>query len=247
MTAPDYSDIERIGYTVHPAAERFDPYTDAELDRLVESVRRVGVLNPISVDDYDGAIVDGVHRARAVARIRGEGGKVFLPSRRVPAGADLHEYARANNDIRRHRPPGAVALAEGEKPRHPGGDPTTREGGNFATLSEAEARTGLSRKTLQHGRKVADLAAEEVKQAVRSGEVKVSDAAAVADLPHAEQRDALAKVDSGDARTLRQAAAPALEPEPEGAVDRNPPAAGRGRPVGSLTRGIPRAPVRLPG
>lgn len=213
MTAPDYSDLDRIGYQVHPVAARFDPYTDAELDALAESIKHNGVLNPITLTQDDGRIVDGVHRARAVAHLRAHGEKVFLPARRLPDHADPYEYARANNDIRRHRPT-VLEAARMTTTDNTGGRPETSENSEVMTRKQAAEKAGVSPDTITHARKVVEKSPEPVQDAVEAGAVSVSDAAAVADLPHEAQTDALAKVEAGEARTLKQAAAPVAEPEP---------------------------------
>ena len=215
-TAPDYSDLDRIGYQVHPAAEAFDPYTDAELDALVENIRAHGVLNPITLSQDDGSIIDGVHRARAVARIRAEGGKEFLPARRLPDGRDPVEWAKANNDIRRHRPTVLEAAAlTTTKPT--GGRPETSENSEVLTRKQAAEKAGVSPDTITHARKVVEKSPPEVQEAVEDGLVSVSDAAAVADQPETVQLHALADVAAGTHRTLKKAAqanVEASQPEP---------------------------------
>ena len=217
MTAPDYSDLDRIGYRVHPAAAAFDPYTDAELDALTENIRAHGVLNPITLDSYDAGarIIDGVHRARAVARIRAEGGKEFLPARRLPDGWDPAEWARANNDIRRHRPTVLEAAAlTTTKPT--GGRPETGEISPVMTRRQAAEKAGVSEDTIKHARKVVEKSPPEVQEAVEDGLVSVSDAASVADQPETAQLHALADVAAGTHRTLKKAAQANVEaPQPE--------------------------------
>lgn len=62
-------------------------------------------------------------------------------------------------------------------------------------------------RSIQRAETVTDHAAPEVAAAVNAGTVKVSDAAAVAKLSKKQQRAALKAVESGAAKTLKEAAA----------------------------------------
>jgi hypothetical protein len=73
---------------------------------------------------------------------------------------------------------------------------------------EAAALLNVSGRTVQAAKKVTENADASVQQAVVNGEVSVSDAAKIVDLPKKKQRAAVKKVQSGKAKTLAKAAAP---------------------------------------
>lgn len=108
----------------------------------------------------------------------------------------------------------ALALAARPKVRaKPGPKPNGELSENFPiTQAEAAEAAGVSDKTLRFAEKVAENAAAAVVHAVEQGEVSVSDAASVADLPKSEQTAALKAVKSGKAKTLRAAVKPKPKP-----------------------------------
>ncbi|MGH7138529.1 MAG: hypothetical protein ACREHD_22500, partial [Pirellulales bacterium] len=80
-----------------------------------------------------------------------------------------------------------------------------QEPGRTASGQAAEL-LNVSERSVYTASRVLKSADEQVIAAVESGDVAVSDAASIADLPKDEQRQALASKRQGRARTLRQAA-----------------------------------------
>lgn len=86
----------KIGaYDVHPAALEWPALSPADLDALTESIRAVGQRETVKL--LDGAIVDGVHRARAC-----EAAGVAVKVTDLPADTDPWEYSATVNGRRRH-------------------------------------------------------------------------------------------------------------------------------------------------
>jgi hypothetical protein len=72
--------------------------------------------------------------------------------------------------------------------------------------TELAEEAGIGRTTMKRADKVNEQGAKAVKDAVIAGDVSVSDAASIVDLPKAEQAKAVKEVKSGKAKTLKAAA-----------------------------------------
>ena len=81
-------------------------------------------------------------------------------------------------------------------------------------IRQAAEVAGSSERSAFRAEKVIEHGAKAVVQAVTAGDVSVSDAAAVADLPKSEQTEALKLVRDGKAKTLKAAAEMKDEPTP---------------------------------
>ena len=82
--------------TQHPLAKRFRPFTSAELQRLRDSVTRLGVLEPVTI--LHGMVLDGWHRF-SVARELG----LDCPTAEYSGSAeDIELWLSAKNEARRH-------------------------------------------------------------------------------------------------------------------------------------------------
>lgn len=102
---------------------------------------------------------------------------------------------------------------------------------------------GVSERTLGYARKVTNHGVQELRDAVMQGEVAVSAAAAVADLPEAQQRTVLAggaQAVKDAARQAREAAKPAVPAAPAPPVAPAPPAV-QPAPLAPATPAIPYA------
>ena len=118
---------------------------------------------------FDGQILDGRNR--------------YLAARKAGQGVPAVEYLLANpeaavfslNDMRRHMPTGARALSAAESV-------TTERGANqhvqnCTSSSDAAENFGVSRRTVETAKPVAEHGSVELKQAVRSGDVPIHVAA----------------------------------------------------------------------
>jgi ParB-like chromosome segregation protein Spo0J len=104
-------------FAVHPAAEVF-PLIDGEaFERLVESIRKHGVQNPVV---YSGnTLLDGRNRIRAVERLAAEGVNVLLPCTEWDGYCEMSavEWITAQNLDRRHLTEDARAMIGAELAR----------------------------------------------------------------------------------------------------------------------------------
>lgn len=83
---------------VHPVANIVPMMSAAEYQRLVASIRKVGQLDPIMIND-GGLIIDGRNRYRACMALKV---KPIFKSLRLREGVSLLEYVLAKNIDRRH-------------------------------------------------------------------------------------------------------------------------------------------------
>ena len=222
------------GYPGHPAAALCPLLADdsAEFLALVESIRYLGLLDPVVL--LDGQILDGRNRARACAA-------AGVPLRTVewegsPGGSPT-AWALARNVERRHLTPSqraAIALdalplfeaeaAErrtrraatrgGEEPSILSGPrgPHARTKGNPApdrARDRAAQAAGTSGRSVDRARDVA-ATAPDLMPAVRAGSLPLGRAAAVARLPVQQRAAVLAAVERGEkpAAAAKAAAAP---------------------------------------
>ena len=90
------------GYPVHPAASRFPPMPDDEFKELIASVERDGVAVPVEI--FEGRLIDGRHRARAVEHLRARGAVIDLPivEWQPKPGATVEGRVAQHNLLRRH-------------------------------------------------------------------------------------------------------------------------------------------------
>ncbi len=120
------------------------------------------------------------------------------------------QFGRRNLDASQR----AIAYAKLPRNSH-GGERKADQVANLPLDKLAES-AGVSKRTMQDAAKVVDNAPAAIVKAVQAGDVKVSDAAAIAELPKAEQTAALKAVKQGKAKTLRAATAePAEETKAE--------------------------------
>lgn len=105
----------------------------------------------------------------------------------------------------------ALAVAEWKKNRRKQGQPAENRLNSTISLDGMAKVAGVGRSTMIAATKVADKSPPQIVKAVAAGEVKVSDAVAVLELSPKEQLAALTKKRKGQAKTLKQAAAEAVE------------------------------------
>lgn len=215
---------------VHPAAALFPLMHGGELELLVADIAQNGLREPIML--YDGQILDGRNRLHAceLAQVPprfiewdGDGGSPlsFVLSRNLHR-RHLDESQRSLIAVRakemfkkeaaeRHR-----AGRFGARPKHPpdgsGDMQKSRDSTVCADLhrpspsnDQAGAALNVSARLVATATRVLDAGDAQLIEAVRLGEVSVSDAATILHLPHDQQREAVTQVRSGDARTVRQA------------------------------------------
>jgi hypothetical protein len=215
---------------IHPAATLFPLMDGAELEQLVADIRANGLREEIVL--HEGLILDGRNRLRAceLAGVKprfiawdGVGSPLaFVLSRNlhrrhlvesqraiIAARAKemfkeeaaecerAHQFGNASGnaaawELDKQKPPISSACANLRKPM--GAD------GRAAALLNVSARSvTMASRVLAAGD-------EQLIEAVELGEIAVSDAAVIIELPKPRQRELLARVRSGKSRTLRDAA-----------------------------------------
>lgn len=244
---------------VHPAAALFPLMHGGELDLLVADIAQNGLREPIVL--AGGLILDGRNRLHAceLAGVAprfvewdGDGGSPlsFVLSRNLHR-RHLDESQRSliavrakemfkKEAVERHR-----AQRFGARSRSPtsglDGMQKPRDSTVCANLhrpsasnDQAGAALNVSARLVAAATRVVATGDEQLLEAIRMGEVSVSDAAAILDQPQDRQREAVALVRSGAARTVRQAVQQLTGTPP---IDEAPPPAIR---AGDLRRACQR-------
>lgn len=169
----------------HPAAEIFPLMTGADFDALVADIRDNGQREPIIV--HDGLILDGRNRYRACRQLGVE-----------PETLDWHgsgspvAFVVSMNLRRRHLNESQRAMVAKRLANLPhGGDRRSDQAANLPLVSQAEAAKTLhvSERAVRHAAVVQEKAAPELVAAVERGDIPVSTAADLVDLPKARQRE----------------------------------------------------------
>ena len=177
-----------------------------EFAGLVASIREHGLLDPITL--WRGQIVDGRHRFLACI-------KAGVPPRfeHLPDDADPLEHVLSKNQNRRDTSISQKAVSAYKVTSRSGpGRPRTEEQANPErpyTQQEAAKRFGVSRSQVIAAGRVMSLDSQAhpaVRRAVEQGRVTIYDAGKVVDEPPGTQREALARVVRGKARTIAGAA-----------------------------------------
>jgi hypothetical protein len=200
--APDFRDL-------------FRPMTDEEFEQAKANNQadpNHERIPPVVV--WDGIIIDGHHTHRIRENLRdGEGkpvkiryAKMEFADRQAAMAYAIHaQIGRRNLDASQ------MAMAIAKLPKGTAGRPAEKNRDKFDPISqpsraELAEEAGIGRTTMKYADKVNEQGAKAVQDAVVAGEVSVSDAAAIVDLPKTEQAKAVKAVKSGKAKTLKAAA-----------------------------------------
>ena len=200
-------------FELNPLALYFPYGPEADIRALARDIEVNGLVDEVTVAGDPPMVVDGKRRLKA-CDIAG----VQPTFRLLNPEFDPRNYSWTRNGERRQLTPSQKALAFVQlfPPRDPGRPPSREqncsESDNFAqpTQGQGAQALGISRGLINAAGKVADKGGpvvEEVREAVREGTVTVSDAVTknVMDAPPEVQRQALALVGGGEARTLNAA------------------------------------------
>jgi hypothetical protein len=188
----------------HPFSEIFPMIEGTAFDELVEDIKEHGLREKIWT--YEGKILDGRNRFLACKKAK------VKPQMRKYIGKNASAFVWSMNASRRHLSTSQLAMAVARKA-------TLEKGANqhaqicAPSQSKVADEAKISRRSVQHARKVIDEGSKDLQRAVDSGEVSVSKAAAVVDLPKSEQLKAATQQPAKNERT--QAAEPDMMPEPE--------------------------------
>lgn len=232
-----------------------------DIDGLAESIRTVGLLQPIGVtSDY--RLVWGQRRLLAFGKVYPGGS---IPAIVDPSLSDAFAAAQAEQAENQHRkdftPSEAVAMGKrieeltrtAAKARSlanlkSGDSSEISRRGNFPpretgkTADKLGESVGMSGKTYRKAAKVVETGTPELVKAMDAGDVSIDAAAALAALPADEQRETIAtgpKAARAKAKQQRskKSAKPAAKskPEPEAAIPAEPTA----RPLDEVGQAIP--------
>lgn len=166
----------------HPYSEVFPLIEGAPFDELVGDIKANGLREKIWL--YDGKILDGRNRFLACRQAK------VAPAYRKYAGKDPLAFVISLNIRRRHLNESQRAMAAARIATiHKGGNQHS-EGVPIGTSSEM---VNASERSTKRARKVIEEGSKALQQAVDAGDVSVSRASSVVDLPKSEQLAAATK------------------------------------------------------
>ena len=178
-----------MAYQQHPLGAAFPAMQADEYQALHDSIMEIGVQNPITL--LDGMVIDGWHRYKAANELG-----MDCPSKDLDNWIDPVAFVRAQNKDRRHLPLSAWALIEVSlrewKPAHRPGKGALSAPLQASNQEMADA-AGVKKRLIQQAKAVQNNATPEVIAAVKSGEIGLPKAAAIAKLPKEEQAAAIHK------------------------------------------------------
>lgn len=174
----------------HPVADIFPMMSDREFLDLVADVREHGVREPVWLH-RDGRILDGRNRYLA-ARDAG-----CEPETRTYEGDDseLVAFVVSLNLHRRHLDESQRAMVADRIANLGRGRPAENASIEAISQSDAAELMSVSRSAVQRAHAVRETGVPELSEAVESGKVAVSTAAAIATAPPDEQREVIAADD----------------------------------------------------
>jgi len=174
-----------IGF--HPIGEILPKMTAVEYSEHREDVGRNGLRDPLTI--FEGLILDGRHRNRACL----ETGQERRARNFIGTEDEAVEYVISTNLNRRHLTDSQKAWAAAELAKLPRGRPIEQvslnpPNGGFITQVEAAQKFKVPIRNVQRAAKVQKKGIPELQQAVESGEISLSKAAAVASASPLQQK-----------------------------------------------------------
>lgn len=165
----------------HPFAEIFPLIDDADFDALVDDIKTHGLREKIWT--YEGQILDGRNRFMACLAAKVE------PEFREYEGDDALAFVVSLNVQRRHLTAGQRAMAAAEIANLDKGAHKSNAHKCAAVLSQDDAadKFKVSRRSVQNAKQIIDHGSAALRNAVKSGEVPITRAAKVVDLPKPQQ------------------------------------------------------------
>lgn len=197
----------------HPIADAFPLIEGDEKKELFADVAKNGIHEQGVL--LDGMILDGRNRYLA-AKSAG----VEMPFRKFDKSIDGESpfaFVVSMNIRRRHMTTSQRAMVATKLANLSGkGRPKENASNEAISQDDAAKSMNVSRSAVQRAEKVVENSPAAVVKAVESGEVKVSDAASVADESKRVQNAALKAVQDGAAKTMRQAVKELEQPRKSG-------------------------------
>lgn len=179
------------------ASELFPLMTEAEFEELKADMCRHGQREPI-VLDREGRILDGRNRYRACKALAVEPKCVTVDT------TDPVAYVVSENLHRRHLNESQRAMVAARVAKLGRGERKSNTA-NAVSQADASGRLKVSVDSIQRARQVLDHGTPELVQGVEQGHVPVSAAASLVETPPEYQRAVVARVASGEARTVTEA------------------------------------------
>ncbi len=181
-------------YTLHPATEIFPIMDEASFAALVSDIELNGQVEPILV--RDGQVIDGRHRLRACEQLG-----IEPLVREVGAGeGDPTTLVISLNLHRRHLTESQRAMVATRLATLPQGRPTDKpanlpvfQTASSFTQEQAAETLNVSERLVRQARQVQATGVPELVEAVDSGELAVSTAARIAQLPAEIQSEVLSR------------------------------------------------------
>lgn len=170
----------------HPLSEIFPLMQGREFDELVADIKANGLREPIWT--YQEQILDGRNRWRASK----EAGLTDIPQREY-VGSDPVGFVVSMNLHRRHLTESQRGLVAANLANMPAHRPEDKSANLHTSQSQAAQLLNVSTRTVASAAKVKDEGDPSLVSAVERGEVSVSAAADVAELPKDQQREIVAR------------------------------------------------------
>jgi ParB-like chromosome segregation protein Spo0J len=167
---------------IHPVADIFPAMAEAEFNDLCESIRENGQREAIWL--FDNKIIDGRHRYKACEKINIE------PRFAEYKGdeSSLLAFVMDINLHRRHLSASQRAMVASDIANMRRGEQEVNASIDaFISQPEAAKMLNVSRISVQRAKKVQEFGSTELIDAVNKGEIAVSSAVVLADLPKPEQ------------------------------------------------------------
>jgi ParB-like chromosome segregation protein Spo0J len=183
---------EKARMLAHPIAELFPMLSPADLESLAADIKSHGLRRPIVIDDQD-RIIDGRNRQAAcdLAGVKPTY-EPFVGTEREIAG-----FVASENIHRRHLTASQradIAARIANLPAHrPNKQATLPTSEPPVTQAEAAEIMGVSERSVRKARKVREKGTKKLQQSVAAGEVSVSRAAEIAELPKPQQNSAVSE------------------------------------------------------
>lgn len=163
-------------YTQHPLSAAFPAMADDEYQSLKDSIKTIGVQNPITI--FEGMVLDGWHRYQAAIDVHEDCPAVDLDDQMDP-----RDFVLAQNKNRRQINKSQLAMAVAAVYEwQPHG--TNRWAGRSApgallqkTADQMAVIAGVGKRTMVQAKLVESKASPEVKAAVKTGAMSVKKAA----------------------------------------------------------------------
>jgi N6-adenosine-specific RNA methylase IME4 len=182
----------------HPVADIFPMMSDLEFSGLVDDIKVNGLREPVWLH-RDGRIIDGRNRHRACQQLGME-----APTRTYQGDEDgLVAFVVSLNLHRRHLNESQRAMVAARIANMARGRPMENSSIEPITQDAAADLLNVGRESVKRARKVQDEGVPELADAVISGKVSVSAAAAIAEVSEEEQREVIAADD--DREIIRRA------------------------------------------